>query len=258
MSIITATNYKGRLHVGYGDEDSVSKCLGKSINSYRNPISKFFTKLYGFSMDIDIGGKIRCVNIESFKKHLQSIGLEGNSIEQVRKLGYKAFIQNNSSSLIIGNDKLGENFSDKKRMKLFKKMIKELSYNNTQRVKRLIRKGAYVDREFYKPSAGALSGKIFFTRSQVEETLFDYFSNINYYSYTPLSLAAEKENQSLAKFILNVKNDDISSDKKQTFNFTMTRRGYQLDWNTETKVEQVSINDGKISIAYPILCKRYT
>ena len=252
MSIITATNYQGRLHVGYGDEDSVSKCLGNSINSYRNPISKFFTKLFGFSRDIDIDGKNRCVNKESFKKHLRSIGFEGDSIEQVRKLGYKTFIQNNSDTLIIGHDKLGENFSNKKRMKLFVKMIGELEVNNTQAVKRLIRKGAYVDREFFKPANGALNGQSFWnTRSDIESTLYNWYPNTHFYSYTPLTLAAEKENQSLAKFILNVKNNNISSDKKQTIKYTVTHRGgYEILWQTETvKIEQASINDGNIGIA---------
>lgn len=97
-----------------------------------------------------------------------------------------------------------------------------------------------------------LNGQSFWnTRSDIESTLYNWYPNTHFYSYTPLTLAAEKENQSLAKFILNVKNNNISSDKKQTIKYTVTHRGgHQILWQTQTvKIEQASINDGNIGIA---------
>lgn len=252
MSIITATNYNGRLHVGYGDEYSASKRLGSSINSYRNPISKFFTKLFGFSMDIQVDGKQRCLNKKSFKKHLQSIGFDIMNVEEVGKIGYETFIQKNSDKLIVSNKKLGESFSIKKRMKLFNKMIKELDANNTQAVIRLICKGAYIDKLFYRPTEGSLLTQSFWnSRSMLELRLSISYFSINFYSYTPLALAVEKGNQSLAKFILNIKNNDHSSDKKQTIRLALTR---ETDSNVSyrgtavVQTEQVAIENGNIHL----------
>lgn len=252
MSFITATNYNGRLHLGYGDENSVGKCLGNSIYTYCNSISKFFTKLFGFSIELDIDGKQRCVNKKSLIKHLESIGLENISIEKIRKIGYNTLLKQHSGQIITRNDNLGESFSIEKRMKLFEKMVTQLEVNNTQAVKRLIRKGAYVDREFFKPADGPLSGQSFWSsRPMLEEVLHRYYINTNFYSYTPLALATEKGNQSLAKFILGAKNGDVSSDRKQTIHQSLTSNNRTPYWKTETiKVEKVSVTqEGVVNIA---------
>jgi len=249
MNIITNTNYNGRLHLGYGDEGSVSKCLGKSINAYRNFIFKFFTRLFSISMDIEMGGKSICVNKVSLKKHLESIGLEGEDIEKINRIGYTTFIQQNEAKLIIQNDTLGENFSDKKRMKLFEKMIRQLEVNNTQAVKRYLRKGAYIDREFCKSEP---TGKLYLVNfKEMKKWIFGVGSEFKIYSYTPLALAAEKENQSVAKFIAKAKDNDISSDKKETFKYRDHSHCYgygnHFNWTTEReKFEKVTNRDGII------------
>ena len=252
MSIITATNYAGRLHIGYGDENSVSKCLGNSLYVYHSPIAKFFTKLFGFSIEIDIANKSRCISKKSFTEHLQSIGLKNSNINEVCKIGYRTFIQNHAKEIIVSNEKLAENFSTKKRIKSFNKMISQLEANNTEAVKRLISKGAYIDKEFYKPCDGALSGQSSWdSRSDLEGTLQKYYLNTKFCCYTPLALAAEKGNQSLAKFILNAKNNDVSSDKKQIFNYSVTSKNYSgTYWKTEiATIEQVVVNKDSSEIS---------
>lgn len=50
MSFVTATTYGGRLHLGYGEENSVAKCLGDSVNIYSNFISKFLAFRSGLKL----------------------------------------------------------------------------------------------------------------------------------------------------------------------------------------------------------------
>src|SRR5262249_35897857 len=159
---------------------------------------------------------------------LQSLGLEDGYIKEINKIGYHTFIKNHADKIIIRNEKLGESFSNKKRRKLFGKMIRQLDINNTQAVKRLIRKGAYIDREFYKlPEESLNSPSLWISRPELERFLarirFKTNSNLfsNFYSYTPLAMAAEKGNQTLAKFILKAKNGDDSSDKKQNIHYLL-------------------------------------
>jgi hypothetical protein len=89
---------------------------------------------------------------------------------------------------------------------------------------------------------------------QCKKNLFqhhlDCFCNTaSFFSYTPLIRAAEKENQSLAKFILKAKNNDISSDRKREFMLTSKPCG-GVYWTTRIiKVKKASVNDGNIVIS---------
>ena len=117
-------------------------------------------------------------------------------------------------------------------MKLYEKMIRQIEDNNTQAVKKLIRKGAYIDREFYKLPNGS-----YFTRYPIlENFLTRYYTNTTVHTYTPLARAAEKGNQSLAQFILKAKNCDVSSDKKQTAHYFLIKTTGPLysQWRAET------------------------
>lgn len=240
MKIITAANYEGRLHLGYGEENSIPQCLGTSINTYHNFITKFFTQLFGFSMTLEIDGKQRCVNKKSLIKHFGSIGCEDANVTRIKAIGYYRFIEEISGKITITlrKDKLGESFSHSKRMELFEKMVAELQANNTQAVQRLIRKGAYIDREFFIPADGSIDGRSFWSnRPKLERVMFDHWNDY-FYSYTPLAMAAEKGNQVLANFILNAKGDNFSSDRKQTFYLSITSSAKGGSWSIEQKKEK--------------------
>lgn len=250
MGIVTATNDRGRLYLGFGDENSVSRCLGSSIETFRNAGAKFFATLFGAALEIQVDGKNRCVSKKGFKQHLQSIGFDATVIDEVSRIGYDTFIRNNQDKLLLSSNILGETFSIKKRMRLFEKMVCHLEVNNSQAVKRLIRKGAYIDREFFKPCGGALSDQTFWnSRSEIESYLHYKYLNTNFCSYTPLTMAAEKGNQSLAKFILSIKNGDFSSDKKVTYKYYVTDGGNGTHWKTKViKTEQTTMNKDAITI----------
>jgi hypothetical protein len=220
-TLITAVNYNGRLHLGYGYENGSTHCLGSSIKTYRNPIAKFFSKIFGFGIDVEVGGKIRCLNKVSLKSHLQSIGLGDAKLEEVSKIGYRTLIETiqekDSAKLKISQEKLGANFSNTKRMKLFTKMIKQLDANNTQAVMKLIRKGAYIDREFYK-----YNNKLLIDKKETEALLTAYSirDTSSIVSYTPMAMATEKANQVLAYFISNNKGSNFTADMKKQYNYT--------------------------------------
>ncbi|MBA3722226.1 MAG: hypothetical protein H0W88_07485 [Parachlamydiaceae bacterium] len=254
--MITATNYEDRLHVGYGEENSVSKCFGRSINVYQNFITKTLTKLFGISIEVNIDGINRCVNRNSFRKHLYSIGLKNISVDDIKMVGYKTIINRNEDKLIKTEDNLWESFSEKKRLNLFNKMVNCLLDDDTEGAKRMIRKGAFVDREFFTTTYTEFNGVRFWnSRTGCERNLDWYmksYSNISgkYFSYTPLTLAAEKGHQSLAKLILNHKKGEHSSDQLQTFNYSpSTSGGSYTNWNRVLiKSEPVSINQGKVKL----------
>lgn len=237
---IIATNDAGRLHIGYGEKGSFAKCLGKSINSYYFFISKFFTKLFGYSMDIEIGGKIRCVNIKSFKNHLESIGLNLDNIEEIRKLGYSAFIKNNHNSISCSEGNFSDVLSNEKRERLFVKMVAKLQENDTEAVEKLIRKGAYLDKEFYLFFSESHGRKFIYNKTDLEITLREQGTKTDFYSYTPLALVAAEPNQELSRLFSKFKMD-ISSDKKRTSRFTP---GSGNDWNIETIITQKVVQNG--------------
>lgn len=252
MGSVITTNYNGRLHLGYGDENSISHSLGKSISRYQGPFAQFFANLFRLSVDIQICGKKYCLNKDSFKDHLQSIGFNGTEIEKIKTTGYDTFIQRNDTKLIISNSKLGDTLSHKKRMILFYKMILEMQKNNTESVKKFIKKGAYVDREFYQ------CGKLWINRSDLNMYLYNCYNEINFKCYTPLAFATSIGNQSMAQFIFNAKGKDISSDKISTVKFAIKGRKHRVDFNgtrfSKTKViqvQQVTLRDGQFYMLNP-------
>lgn len=247
MLIITATHYSGRLHVGLGSETGPSYSCGESVALYKNKISQFFAKFFNVGMDIEVDGKTRCVNKNSLKKHFQSLELNFD-ISKIQKSGYEATIRkeikkDEKKSEISSHAKslLGHNFSDKKRTKLFKKMVKHLVIGNTDQVKKLIRKGAYVDQAFFKFSPQAYYlGHFFETLSKIKNKAESYFNNANFYSYTALALAIERKNKDLIDFLL------LYSDKsgeKITFSYN---KYYALGILKREKIQQIE-NEWKLS-----------
>lgn len=193
------------------------------------------------------------------------------NLKEIKKTGYSKLIENNAKLITLSYEKLGNKFSAEKKMKLFEKLIFKMQVNDTEASKRLIRKGAYFDREFFK-KCECQKVKIFHSREAIEGYLSGSYREI-IYSYTPLAMAVEKKNQVLAKFILNLKNNDCSSDRKQVINYSEDRNfannynefnGYDYgqylvstDVTIHTnQIEQVSVDDGVMSLKDCTLASR--
>lgn len=269
---ITTTNHNGHLYIGYGEENNLPKYIG-NFKVYRNCTMQFLTRMFRLSIDIEINGKKRCVNKKSFQEHLNSIckisSVKNNNdliLKQVIKIGYDRFVNNISKAMdgsLNLSKNLGDIFPDKKRKKLLEKLIYQTEINNLHAAKKLIRKGAYIDREYFH-----IDSHICHNRTETEWFL-ESRSEKTFYSYTPLAQAIEKghkfKDQSLAKFIMNIKKD-ISSDRKQTITYSYTKEYKQVPtifisdeyypYNdvltsiTKTiktiKAEQVSIKDNEL------------
>lgn len=100
--------------------------------------------------------------------------MQNITIEEVGKIGYNAILNKYSDKIITRNNNLGENFSNKHRMRLFGKMVIQLQINNTKAVKRLIRKGAYVDREFFQPADEFKHGPTFWIKRRKLERILKF------------------------------------------------------------------------------------
>lgn len=139
MNIITATHYNGSLRLGYGASNTPGERLGEDIEVYRNPISQFFARVHKRSMDIEIDGKIRCVDKKSFKSHLESIGLGDIQLENIKQISYENLIKDKTIS--TSGTKIHEDFSVEKQRKLLGKLMGALAREDTQAVNKLKRKG---------------------------------------------------------------------------------------------------------------------
>lgn len=218
---ITSVVDRGHLHLGYGPQKAVPKELGKSINSYNNFITRFFSSLFHLSMQTKIAGKKRYVKIESLQNHLRSIGLNEFQIQEIKSQGYDEYIQRNHKKIQIGERYLGETLSDAKRLKLFKKLCSLLSGNrlNHESIQRLVKKGAYLEREFYVPlnndRLNEHRGFWLTPREIIKKMQFFGYRKAALHSYTPLTKVAELGNQELAKLIISAKNNDVSKDRKK-------------------------------------------
>lgn len=145
MNIITATHYNGSLRLGYGKNNAPGMRLGSDIEVYRNPISQFFAKKRELSMNIEIDGKMRCVNKKSFKLHLQSISLKDIQLENIGKISYEELIKKEPFTCRF-NEEIHNDFSEEKLCKLFKKLMGALSRDDTVAVNKLKRKGVMLQR----------------------------------------------------------------------------------------------------------------
>lgn len=196
MTIISATKYKGNLFVGISaDSESSAKKLGEGIETYNNFITRFVAKLFKMAIDVEIAGKTRTVNVISFHSHLKSLGItEFPFFDQLRAVNYRDLIVKNVQS--ISEVPFGDEFSPSKKDKLFEKMLERLRLNDTEGVKKYIRKGAPTDRFFYIK----------------HDSIYNYWSlnkeNINpcdLSEYTPAAYAAHNKNNGLALFIIKAK-----------------------------------------------------
>lgn len=69
MNTLYATKDNGRVHV------AINEYYQDSVNSYNNFITRGITKLFGFSTDVTINGKSRCLNKKSYVKLLSTMGV---------------------------------------------------------------------------------------------------------------------------------------------------------------------------------------
>ncbi len=249
MPIISATG-KGRLYIGQLEDKGPAKCLGRTVRVYTDPLTKCITKLFGCSVQVDIGGKSRCVNKNSLIKHLQSLELAPECVAKMQEVGYDALIAQNECSPLQGAQNFGDSLPEAKRCRITRRMCKALLANDTEAVKRYIRKGASCDGEFYVGPTSS-SFDVYFDKSQLERELQASYACFSCYGYTPLAMAAQKGNLPLAQFIADTKGGVTDSDKRQTFSWENISFGYPSApyWRCRERTEQkVKLTASRVSL----------
>lgn len=219
---ISTTCDRGRLHIGYEDDKNVAMRLGPSIRVYKGPITKFFVKyIFRMAVDQSINGKVYCLNVKSLSEHLAAIGVrkepkdalndEGQKgiASQLATIGYDNLIKMHREVISFSQIPLSEGLSEKKRTQLFKKMIDRLERGETETVKKYVRKGASVERRFYRfPDETTIS--------MPSEVTYEKRLVLEKYGFsvlTPLACAAGKKNKDLSAFLVKAKNGNMQQDR---------------------------------------------
>ncbi len=102
-------------------------------------------------------------------------------------------------------------------MQLFEKMIAALAVNNTERVKKLVYKGAYYDRNYFETRYLAQSTHT--SKDKVLLRIKQSYRSTYFIEYTPLAKAVEISNPDLIAFFIGIKKDNVSGDKRVIYNF---------------------------------------
>lgn len=200
MSIVVASKFQGRLHIGLAaSENSQVKKLGLGITSYNNFITRLFARIFGTSTEVEIAGKIRCVNKISYENHLKSIGIQIQN--DVDIFAYDKLVKENKVN--ISNEILGSNFSHKRREFLFLKLIGNLRAGNTKKVIKLARKGAYTLRQCYVFHEELKKICSFYL---TKKEAIDSWDTGEFLAVTPRKIAEAYNNKILSDFFLEFNN----------------------------------------------------
>lgn len=207
MTSISGTKDEGRLKLGIYSESSATYLYGRSMNTYNNLLTQLFTRLFGFSITIEIGSKTYTVNKKSFNKHTASLGFKAPiSVNEYQKhLKDQKLIENT-------NYLLSDNLSLAKQHKLFKKMIEAIRENNEKAMLHAIHKGASTTKSFFIEKK---THQIFFEEYFVKEFVGQ---NQNYFLYTPLSYAYFSDKATLCDKLFQINGRIHKTDIERSFN----------------------------------------
>lgn len=210
MPSISCVRHQSQLFIGHSNNKTLGKRLGCSIEVHRNFFIKFFTELFGLSITVLIAGKLRCVKKTSLIQHLSSLGLNDPQIDDIKRLGYDAFIL--QKNVRPADDLIVDKVPLEKRKKCYKKLVKYIIENNTECAEMMIFKGALLNTYFYKP-IHPLKTKLFYTKfNAIAEQVFKEQGSSSFNKYTPLSLAVDFNNQKIAQILFSIAGDDANSD----------------------------------------------
>jgi len=147
---VYSTYSNGRLHIA-ANKDYVG-----SVNVYRNWLTRFVTKILGFSTRIDFGGKAQIVNKKSYVKLLKKLGNESVRLSNIN--GYNDFKQVLEKSTILSGQMIRNAIDNKKKRLLTRRLATSILSGQNQRAIKMIAKGADIDRVYY--SREGTKGKV--------------------------------------------------------------------------------------------------
>jgi hypothetical protein len=250
--MLTVSAQSDNLYIGYGDKDSVPNKLGKKIKIYYG-CEKLFHQLFNHSVEIKINKKIRCLDINSLLNHLESIGISLNSIEnkqeiinEIKQIGYNAFIKKHRSQLLVSSKIFGSNFSNFWKIYYSRKLDYYLAKGDTLAAMKQVRKGALVNRTFYVD----LRNNFWYSRNKLDKELMGIkIYRSGYVGYSPLAFSLKKKHYELANLIFKAKGENLlPSDKVKTYDMKLKDISYDsrtYKFRVE-KTEKVILKNGKL------------
>lgn len=215
--VLTATSENGKLHLGWGPENSLGHKLGEFIT-----LLPRYT--VGIGVTFKVGGKEYRASEKNMQKHLSSIGIvEPDAVKKVEGAGYERLIRENEGRIQVLPELMVTSLSNVLRQKKSDKMIQALLVNAMDRVKHLALEGAHLDRTF---------------------TFND--DPTHYTIYTATSYAVAKRYQDLARFIYGLRKT-VSGDRVEKKEITY--QGSPTPLHKEVSLQLVEVNDkGEFSL----------
>lgn len=191
-SIYYTTVDKHRLHIA--DENSH---YGGSINSYNNFLTRFFAKIFGKSMKVNMDGKTRTVNKKNYEKFLSDNGIQANKNNIHMFKNFKQAMAGRTRDW--GHcDYMRNHLSRSKSNKLFQKLVYAIQKGHLEKAKNLAGKGADVEKVFWERNGHGI------TFSHLTSNLPDQPLNFRATRYNPILYAAMKGHVDLTRFLKQI------------------------------------------------------
>lgn len=219
----TLSNYETHIAIG-------NKYVGK-VNSYQNPVTRFLSKLFRISMEVDFNGKTKTVNKNEYKKLVKFLLNKEINISESQFRKFNSIVDDKLDlSHVNKNQTMRDAIGSKKSFELFVKLAIAIRDNNMNQASKLIGKGANLEQEFY---ISEKDRTIAFGR---DYDAINHEGTQKIFKLNPLLIAAQKENSELVQKLIDfgAKIDHIGSE------YLLEKR-YQRDY------EQVDVGyDGMV------------
>jgi hypothetical protein len=208
------TTDEGRLHM------AVDHAYQGSVNSYNNCITRFFTKLCKYSIDVTINGETHCLNKISYVKLLHKRGRADATVENLDT--FKNFAAIAIPNVIINEGFMRQHLSADKVNELTKELIENLNKSNLPQAAQILGQGAEVNKYFWVRED---ISTIHYSEESVTRYLPIYDTQFRVGKYTPLLHASFKIKD--AAFCQRLVNFGANQNTKGQF-YTFNRRIIQI------------------------------
>jgi len=192
---IYSTYSNGRLHIA-ANKDYVG-----SVNVYRNWLTRFVTKISGFSTRIDFGGKAQIVNKKSYVKLLKKLGTEGVRLSNIN--GYNDFKQVLEKSTIPSGQMIRNAIDNKKQRLLTRRLATSILSGQNQRAIKMIAKGADIDRVYYSREGTIRKANPLAFDSDTQGLKEGWAYKFNVFKGSPIFHAAKLDRTEIVKTLMH-------------------------------------------------------
>lgn len=164
-------------------------CIGK-VKADTDPVSQFFLKSMGYSMDMQLGKEIFVVNKRSYVKLLHSLGVAEAKIDNLYK--YNNFLLAVAECKLEAKEPMRQAIEKVDRLALFRKLAEAISEGKTEEACELACKGAALEYAFFDRGPQPLA-----FNHVAENLTTEDLCKFAVFEGTPILLAAKKANEAV-------------------------------------------------------------